>query len=31
MKPTKKCHPLDKNGYYTTHFFNYLYGQQTNY
>ena len=31
LEPSQRCHPLDIGGYYTTHFFNYLYGQNTNY
>ena len=31
LEPSKRCHPLDVGGYYTTHFFDYLYKKNTNY
>ena len=31
LEPSRRCHPLDKGGYYSVTFFDYLYGQNTNY
>ena len=31
LQPFQGCHPLEKGGYYTPKFFDYLYGQSTNY